>query len=648
MALLALPIGLAIGCFTLDLWLPLGVAIGVLYLPSVLLAAWSPWRQSIAAIAAISTAFIAAGYFLSSPGIVAWVALLNRSLGIFAIGVTAIILIQRKKAEQQLQEARDELESRVDERTEALRASYAALETQIGGRQQAEVAVLERDARLQGIMENVVDGIITIDEAGNIESLNHAAEDMFGYSADRVLGQNVSLLMPEPWRSQHDGYVERYLQTGRGKIIDIGPREVLGLNSDGETFPLELAVSVMEIGDTKCFIGVMRDISLRKESDARLQQALKMEAVGQLTGGVAHDFNNLLTVILGNLEILRGRAEGNPDIEGGLEMALKATFRAADLTQRLLAFSRKQALSPEPSNSNQLVSGLTEMLRRTLGEEIEIETVLAGGLWDAVIDPGQLENALLNLAINARDAMPDGGKLTIETANSHLDQAYADAHEEVTPGQYVMIAVTDTGTGMSAEVIERAYEPFFTTKEVGEGSGLGLSMIYGFVKQSDGHIKIYSELGEGTTFKLYLPRASRGVGVRRKVGLADSAHPRGDETILVVEDDPDVRTFLVSTLEILGYRVYHAEDGPKALALLEEAPDIDMLLTDVVLPQGMNGRQVADEVQKILPDIKVLFTSGYTENAIVHHGRLDEDAELLAKPYTIQTLSKTVRAILDR
>lgn len=645
----ALSVGLSIGCFLVDLWLPLGVAVGVLYLPSVLISAWSPWRHSIVVVAAISAALVVLGYFFSPPGpsgIIAGVALLNRTLGLFALGVTAIILAQRKNAEQLLAQARDELELQPNQR-EALHASEVELQEQIAERRQAEAVSREREARLQGIMENVVDGIITMDEGGIIQTFNPAAEDLFGYSAEQIRGQSINLLMPEPMRSEHDGYVERYLRTGRGRIIDIGPREVLGQNSNGQTFPLELAVSVMKVGEERCFIGVMRDLSLRKETEARLQQAQKMEAVGQLTGGVAHDFNNLLTVILGNLETVRDNAPSGSNIADAAEIALKATFRAADLTQRLLAFSRKQTLRPEPSDANQIVSGVTDLLRRTLGEEIEIETVLAGGLWAAVIDPGQLENVLLNLAINARDAMPEGGKLTIETANSHLDRAYAEAHEEVTPGQYVVVAVTDTGTGMSPEVVERVFEPFFTTKDVGEGSGLGLSMIYGFVKQSNGHIKVYSEPGEGTTVKLYLPRSFDVPHTRRSQDPASTAHSRGDETVLVVEDDPDVREFLVATLGVLGYRVFQAEDGPQALALLDESPDIDLLLTDVVLPGGMNGRQVADQVRERLPEVKVLFTSGYTENAIVHHGRLDEDAVLLAKPCTIHTLSETVRAVLD-
>ncbi len=410
---------------------------------------------------------------------------------------------------------------------------------------------------------------------------------------------------------------------------------------------MELAIGKMETGDKRIFIGIVRDITQRKDSERQLQQAQKMEAVGHLTGGIAHDFNNLLTAILGNLEMLQDRVELDPSARKFVDIAFRAADRGADLTQRLLAFSRKQTLSPETADINKLVLGVTELMRRTLGEDIEIKTVQGGGLWHATVDPGQLESALLNLAINARDAMPEGGKLTIETANSHLDQAYADTHQEVNPGQYVRVAVTDTGTGMPPEVVARAFEPFFTTKEVGRGSGLGLSMVYGFVKQSAGHVNIYSEPGHGTTIKLYLPKAVAAGEVAREAELSRRAQPMGDETILVVEDDPDVRAFVVAALGALGYRVMEAEDGPAALALLDQVSHIDLLLTDVVLPRGMNGRRVAEEVRKRYPRVKTLFSSGYTENAIVHHGTLDQDAELLAKPYTRGALAQKVRRVLD-
>ncbi len=511
----------------------------------------------------------------------------------------------------------------------------------------ARDALLEREERLSGIMENAADGIITIDTLGRIESFNPAAEHMFGYPAEQVRGQNVSMLMPEADNSRHDGYIENYLQTGKGTIIGIGPREVFGHRKDGTTFPLSLAVSVARIGGQQKFIGIVRDITQLKENEQQLRQAHKMDAIGQLTGGVAHDFNNLLTAIIGNLELLEERMSGDAEAQKRLAGALHAALRGAELTKRLLAFSRKEALSPKLTNLNQLIPTTVKLLERTLGEDIEIETVLAGGLWQTMIDPGLLENALLNLAVNARDAMPDGGKLTIETANTRLDEAYAEANDEVTPGQFVLVARSDTGCGMSAETLEHVFEPFFTTKEVGKGTGLGLSMVFGFVKQSGGHIKIYSEEGHGTTVKLYFPRSSPSADAPGPCQGSQAPTPMGKETILVVEDDSDVRAFVVAALGGIGYTVLEAEDGPAALRLLDDRHHIDLLLTDVVMPSGMSGRDVANEVLKRDPRIKVLYTSGYTDNAVVHHGRLDEDVELLGKPYTRETLARTVRRILD-
>ena len=624
--LLLFTIFLAAGIFLIDLLLPLGVAAGVPYVGVVLLSSWLPWRRCIVLFAAISTILIAAGFIFSPPAGVLWMVVANRLVAVFAAWVTAVLLVQRQRAERALKSAHDGLETEVAERTEALR---------------------EREARLQGIMDNVEDGIITINEKGVIESFNRSAEVMFGHAAEQVRGKNVNVLMPEPYQSKHDDYLENYRNTGESKLLGLGAREFSGLRKDGSTFPIELSVSKMNTGLQPRFIGVARDISQRKDAEAQLLQAQKMEAIGHLTGGIAHDFNNLLTAILGNLDLMKDRLTDHPEIQKFLDIAMRATLRGSELTQRLLAFSRKQPLNPKPTKIEALATGMTDLIRRTLGEDIEVETVMAGGLWQALVDPGQLESAILNLAINSRDAMPEGGKLTIETANTRLDQAYADNNTEVNAGQYVQLAITDNGFGMPQDVVARAFEPFFTTKEAGKGTGLGLSMVYGFVKQSNGHIKIYSEEGIGTTIKLYLPRAiEAGSGVRDS-GSMDRKLPLGEETILVVEDDPDVRDFVVAALAMLGYRVLEAEDGPAALSLLDGAPQIDMLLTDVVLPRGMNGREVAEAVTERYPAIKVLYTSGYTDNAIVHHGRLDANAELLSKPYVRETLAKRVRQILD-
>jgi signal transduction histidine kinase len=394
----------------------------------------------------------------------------------------------------------------------------------------------------------------------------------------------------------------------------------------------------------------------RRKAEDLLRQSQKMEAVGQLTGGVAHDFNNLLTVIMGGLDVIGRELAKLGDIPSAArigrarDLAMQGAQRAAVLTNRLLAFSRQQALDPRPLDANRLVADTAELLRRTLGEAIALETVLAGGLWLAFADQNQLETAILNLAVNARDAMPEGGKMTIETANTYLDEAYAEAvAEPLEPGQYVLIAVADTGSGMDRSALERAFEPFFTTKVAGRGTGLGLSQVYGFVRQSSGHVRIYSEPGHGTTVKLYLPRhqgADAQVPATKRA--AGAARAIGRETILVVEDDQALRAFAVEALGELGYRVLHAADAQVALGILDGEPAIDLLFTDVVMPGGMNGRQLADEAAKRRPRLKVLFTTGYTRNAIIHHGRLDPGVNLIGKPYTFEELGSRVRSLLDQ
>jgi nitrogen-specific signal transduction histidine kinase/CheY-like chemotaxis protein len=386
----------------------------------------------------------------------------------------------------------------------------------------------------------------------------------------------------------------------------------------------------------------------RQDIEEALRQAQKMEAIGQLTGGVAHDFNNLLTVIIGNLETMQRRLALDHEFQRMIAAALRGAFRGAELTQRLLVFARRQPLAPETLSANKLVSGMSDLLRRALGESVAIETVLAGGLWNVFADANQLENALINLAVNARDAMPDGGKLTIETANCYLDEAYCSMHADLIPGQYVGVFVTDTGSGMSEDVIDKAFEPFFTTKETGQGTGLGLSQVYGFVKESGGHVKIYSEVGQGTCVKLYLPR-QRGAAAAPDPKFEPLLPPRAcqDETVLVVEDDPDVRTYTVEMVSDLGYRVLSAPDGPIALQVLDAHPELRLLFTDVGLPGGMNGRQLADSARQRRPGIKVLFTTGYARNAIVHHGRLDPGVQVVFKPFTYSDLAAKLRKAFD-
>ncbi|MBU1375084.1 MAG: CHASE3 domain-containing protein [Alphaproteobacteria bacterium] len=407
----------------------------------------------------------------------------------------------------------------------------------------------------------------------------------------------------------------------------------------------------LEAGDdlAEANVKLKAEAESREAAEAQVRQFQKMQAIGQLTGGIAHDFNNMLAIIIGSLDLAKRRLK--TDIvraESCIDSALEGASRAAQLTARLLAFSRLQPLEPQVLDINKLVGGMSELLRRTIGENLRVETVLAGGLWRTHADPAQLENAIVNLCVNARDAMPDGGKLTIETSNAHLDDAYAATHAEVAAGQYVMISVSDTGTGMPSEVVERAFEPFYTTKGVGRGTGLGLSQVHGFVKQSHGHVKIYSESGVGTTIKIYLPRKTgeieAGDGQVRPVD--ELPHGSAEEIILVVEDDDRVRHLSVDALRELGYTVVQASDAAQALAVLTLQPRIDLLFTDVVMP-GLDGRRLAEKARAERPDLKVLYTTGYTKNAIVHNGMLDAGVALIAKPFTIEQIALKVRQVLD-
>jgi signal transduction histidine kinase/CheY-like chemotaxis protein len=392
------------------------------------------------------------------------------------------------------------------------------------------------------------------------------------------------------------------------------------------------------------------DESARREAaEAETRHIQKMEVLGQLTGGIAHDFNNVLAVIVGGIDLARRRlSKGDANISRYLDSALEGAQHATALTSRLLAYSRRTPLQPQIVDMNRMVAGLSEVLRRSLGETIAVETVLAGGLWNVEADPSQLESVLLNLAVNARDAMPDGGKLTVETANCHLDATYATEHAEVSEGQYVLLAVSDIGVGMPPEVLARAFDPFFTTKDVGKGTGLGLSQVFGFVKQSGGHVKIYSEPGSGTTVKIYLPRSlAAGAEAQEKTETADLPLGAAHEIVLVVEDDDRVRVVSVANLRELGYTVIHASNGEAALKLLaDENRTVSLLFTDVVMP-GMTGRTLAETATKQRPGLKVLYTTGYTKNAVVHNGVVDAGARLLVKPFSLDALARKVREALD-
>ena len=541
----------------------------------------------------------------------------------------------RREAEEKLQELNRTLERRAEARAMQLSASVTKLE--------------ESERRFRMLVEAVTDyAIFMLDASGTVVNWNPGAERIKGYSREEIIGQHFSRFYTEQDRA--DGVPQRALETAcSGKFETEGWR----VRKDGSQFWASVVITPIrdEQGEVVGFAKVTRDLTERRAAEERMHQSQKMESIGQLTGGVAHDFNNLLTIIIGNLEALqRHLQEKAVDISRlrrSAENAMRGARRAGSITQRLLAFSRQQPLDPKSVEVGRLVTAMSDLLRRTLGEQVAVETVLAGGLWRAHADPNQLEVAIVNLAVNARDAMPNGGKLTIETANVHLDERYVAGQVEVLPGQYVMLAVTDNGTGMTPDVKAKAFDPFFTTKDVGQGTGLGLSQVYGFVKQSRGHVKIYSEVGEGTTIKIYIPRHHANVDEGEEEPIPERARGAKSETILVVEDDPDVRTYSTESLRDLGYHVLEASNARAALQVLNSHPEVAVLFTDVGLPGGMNGRQLAEEARKHRADLKVLFTTGYARNAIVHDGRLDPGVELLPKPFTDSALAEKLRDIID-
>jgi two-component system CheB/CheR fusion protein len=510
---------------------------------------------------------------------------------------------------------------------------------------QTQRGLEEREARLSALVDAAPEAIITTDEHGIVGSFSPAAQSMLGYTEPEVIGQNVKMLMPKAHSDRHDEYMTRYLETGERRIIGIG-RELTARHKNGWDVPVQLTIAEWWIGEERHFTGILHDLTDDVKRRKALQEAQKMQAIGQLTGGLAHDFNNLLTVIIGNLELLEMKVGDFPH-RALIAEALEASNLGAKLTAQLLAFGRKQELDPAVVSLNDLVHTIQPILVRTLGEQIEIVTHLADDLTPTLADPGQIENVILNLAINARDAMPDGGRLTIETQNITLDADYVDMRVDVDAGDYVALSVTDTGTGMTPKVLEHAFEPFFTTKDAGVGSGLGLSMVYGFAKQSGGHVAIYSEPGIGTTVTLYLRPASPKAVTAVSDRPAD-ALPGGNETILVVEDDPRVRRLTVTRLEGLGYRVVQAEDGPSAIKVLRSGSEIDLVLTDVVMPGGMTGFEVADQARVIRPALRVLLTTGYANGRFSGKGPDRKRHPILRKPYNLKDLAKMLRELLDR
>jgi PAS domain S-box-containing protein len=525
---------------------------------------------------------------------------------------------ERRRAEDALRRLNETLEAEVEERTR------------------------ERDQ----IWQLSTDLMDVCRSDGTLVAVNPAWTTILGWSEDELLASNFLGLI-------HPDDVESTLA------------ELAGLDQGAQTFRFEnrfrtrdggyRLISWTAVPKEGLFYAIGRDITAERaaadalrQTEEALRQSQKMEAVGQLTGGIAHDFNNLLTGIVGSLDMLRTRfSQGRLEtIDRYITAATTSANRAAALTHRLLAFARRQPLDPRPVQANALVASLEDLFRRTVGETVTLEVVLAGGLWPTLCDPNQLESALLNLVINARDAMPDGGKLTIETCNAHLDEAYIAAQRDVKPGQYVCICVTDTGTGMPPDVIGRAFDPFFTTKPIGQGTGLGLSMVYGFARQSEGHAKIYSEVGQGTTIKIYLPRYRGETDAEIEAAtLAEAPRAESGETVLVVEDEPVVRSLIIEVLEDLGYRPLEAADGPEGLKLLQSRRRIDLLITDVGLP-GLNGRQLADAARERRRDLKVLFITGYAENATLAAGFLEPGMQMITKPFAADALAQRIRSII--
>lgn len=503
-------------------------------------------------------------------------------------------------------------------------------------------ALRESEGRFRSLLQEVPNVAIQgYGLNGGVHYWNKASEMLYGYSEQEALAGNLLTLIIPP--EMRDTVRDALKNVAAGGGIDNG--ELSLMCKDGSRVSVYSSHSVVRRpGHPPELFCIDIDLTERNALEEQLRQSQRLESVGQLTGGVAHDFNNLLTVILGNAELLSEQLASNSRLHSLADMISSAAQRGAELTRHLLAFARKQTLDPKAVDVNRLIVGVKGLLHRSLGEHIEIRLALSDDPMSAMVDPGQLEGALLNLAINARDAMPNGGILTIETLNIELDTEDTARDTQLQPGNYVLLAVSDTGFGIAPEFLERVFEPFYTTKEMGKGSGLGLSMVYGFVKQSKGHIKLTSEQGVGTTIKMYLPASSETIVITEESKTHLSG---GDELILLVEDDELVRTFVSNQLSSLGYRVRIAGNGSEALAVLRVQDDIDLLLTDIIMPGGINGRELADQARAIHPSLKVLFTSGYNENIIDHHGRLAPDVELLSKPYTRQELATKVRLVIQ-
>ena len=532
---------------------------------------------------------------------------------------------------------------------------FAKITRDITAQRESMLAALEGERRFRLLVQGVTDyAIFMLDTQGVVTNWNAGAQQIKGHAADEIIGQHFSrFYTPEdvaarvPWRALETAATE-------GRFNAEGWR----LRKDGTRFWANVVIDAIrdDEGRPIGFAKVTRDLTERRQAQLDLEQsqqalfqAQKMEAVGQLTGGLAHDFNNLLTGITGSLDLMSTRlAQGRlNELERYITAAQGAASRAASLTHRLLAFSRRQTLEPSPVNANKLVSGMDELVRRTVGPSIAVETVLAAGLWACLCDPNQLESAILNLCINARDAMPDGGRITIETANTWVDQT-TPREQDMPPGQYVAVSVSDSGCGMTPDVLARAFDPFYTTKPAGKGTGLGLSMIFGFAKQSGGQVRLYSEVGQGTTARIYLPR-HRGKVEQDPEVVAPKSLPRseGGETVLVVDDEPTIRMLIAETLADLGYQAIEAADAASALKVLESDAEIDLLISDVGLPGGMNGKQMADSARAKRPKLRVLFITGYAENATISSGSLEPGMHVMSKPFPMEKLASRIRFIME-
>ncbi|HEX4504972.1 MAG TPA: PAS domain S-box protein [Alphaproteobacteria bacterium] len=532
---------------------------------------------------------------------------------------------------------------------------FAKITRDLTEQRNAQLAALESERRFRLLVQGVTDyAIYMLSPEGIVTNWNTGAERIKGYTANEIVGQHFSRFYTDEDLEKEVPRIALEKARTEGRFEAEGWRK----RSDGTRFWAGVIIDAIrdEDGTLIGFAKITRDLTERREAQLELEQSReqlfqsqKMEAVGQMTGGLAHDFNNLLTGITGSLELMRTRlAQGRiNELERFITAALGAAFRAANLTHRLLAFSRRQTLDPKATDANRLIVSMSEFIQRTIGPAITLEIASAVGLWPTFCDVNQLENAILNLCINARDAMPDGGRLTIETTNAWIDEKGA-RQRDVQPGQYVAICVTDTGTGMPPEVVARAFDPFFTTKPIGQGTGLGLSMIYGFARQSGGQARIYSEVGSGTTVRLYLPRFY-GEAEEASEEAPSELMPRAEsgETVLVVDDEPSVRMLLTETLDELGYAVIEASDGPAGLKLLQSNIRIDLLITDVGLPGGMNGRQMADAARLSRPKLKVLFITGYAENAAIGNGHLEPDMHVATKPFNLDKLAARIKAIID-